>query len=428
MKRKAFTLFFAFAIALSSTTYAQTTPSELTLVKDNLQYRTLWGFSGGFSKVSQYADKSKKYELFGLIDTAGNEVISPKYHQMSNVSDGYVRVGMDTDNNSDTGTLDLGRGIDKWGFLNTKGETFIPLIYDKAEGFSQGLALVGTKYQYVQKPIAGLPSSTQIGYKTGFINKEGKVTVPLIYDEAKGFSEGLAVVAKNNKYGFVDKNGKVVVPLIYDYADSFSEGFAAVCKNDKHGFINAQGKVVIPMRYDYVQSFHEGLAVIEQGDKKGIINKQGNVILQPTYDNISEFSGGLAFVAQSNKEKVVYKYGFINTTGKVVIPLNYFSVSPFSDGLSIVKTTNELNKNYSVIDKSGKTILHYSNNTLQDFQNGFAIIGKNTYQSYNLSDTFGMIDKKGNELLPIKYSSIHYNDGYIIAKEQNGTSTIWKIK
>ena len=44
------------------------------------------------------------------------------------------------------------------------------------------------------------------------------------------FSEGLLCLKNHDKYGFVDKKGNIVVPLEYDYANSFDEGLAAVVK------------------------------------------------------------------------------------------------------------------------------------------------------------------------------------------------------
>ena len=62
--------------------------------------------------------------------------------------------------------------------------------------------------------------------------------MPLKYYWVGDFSEGLAMVALNEKWGFVDKSGKVVVPLKYDWVGDFSEGLAAVTLNGKWGFIS----------------------------------------------------------------------------------------------------------------------------------------------------------------------------------------------
>ena len=50
----------------------------------------------------------------------------------------------------------------------------------------------------------------------------------LIYDFSPGFTEDFAAVERNGKCGYVDKKGKVVIPLTYDGMYSFSEGLAKV--------------------------------------------------------------------------------------------------------------------------------------------------------------------------------------------------------
>ena len=60
------------------------------------------------------------------------------------------------------------------------------------------------------------------------------------------FSEGLAAIKKNNKWGFIDKNGKLVIPLKYDDVDYFRpNGLCAVTIKGKSGFIDKFGKETI---------------------------------------------------------------------------------------------------------------------------------------------------------------------------------------
>lgn len=66
--------------------------------------------------------------------------------------------------------------------------------------------------------------------KYGYINLNGDVQVPIIYDDIGRFSEGLLAVCKDEKWGFVNGNGEEVVPLIYDDAGNFSQGLAKVVK------------------------------------------------------------------------------------------------------------------------------------------------------------------------------------------------------
>jgi hypothetical protein len=64
-------------------------------------------------------------------------------------------------------------------------------------------------------------------YKYGFINKKGQYVVPPQFDKFYGFSQGLALVEREEKQGYVDKTGKIVIPLKFESVIlNFSEGLA----------------------------------------------------------------------------------------------------------------------------------------------------------------------------------------------------------
>jgi len=183
--------------------------------------------------------------------------------------------------------------------------------------------------------------------KYGFkVASTGEIIIPLIYDDAWGFSEGLAKVKLNGKWGFIDKTGKEVIPLKYDGADDFSEGLASVKLNDKYGFIDKTGKEVIPLKYDYADNFREGLASVKLNGKWGFIDKTGKEVISLKYDGAWYFSEGLARVELNDK------YGFIDKTGKVVIPLKYDYARNFFNG----KAEVYLNDERFYIDKNGNRI------------------------------------------------------------------------
>ena len=81
------------------------------------------------------------------------------------------------------------------------------------------------------------------------------------YDHVDDCVCGLSLVGKSDKHGFVDKNGKLVVPLIYDEAMTFSEGMAAVKQDGKWGYLDSTGKIVIPLKYADAMSFYENLTL-----------------------------------------------------------------------------------------------------------------------------------------------------------------------
>ena len=80
--------------------------------------------------------------------------------------------------------------------------------------------------------------------KVGFIDLVRRVIIPLKYDYAEPFIDGLALVRLEDKYGFIDRTGQKIIPLKYDYAESFSEeGFAFVRLNANDSYIDITGKV-----------------------------------------------------------------------------------------------------------------------------------------------------------------------------------------
>ena len=59
------------------------------------------------------------------------------------------------------------------------------------------------------------------------------------------------------------KNGREVIPLRYDFAYPFSEGLAGVRLNGRYGFIDKAGNEIIPFKYGYAWNFREGIAQVE---------------------------------------------------------------------------------------------------------------------------------------------------------------------
>ena len=154
----------------------------------------------------------------------------------------------------------------------------------------------------------------------------------------------------------IDTNGNTIVKYKDDLErENFSDGYAIIRRNDKYGYINKSGKVVIKpsSKWYQVESFSEGLASYWVGpttfeNAYGYINKKGKIVIKPSYGQAFQFSEGLACV-QDGK---TYKYGFINKKGKKVIKCTYDYALSFKNGLACVMKKG---KSY-MIDKRGKTI------------------------------------------------------------------------
>jgi hypothetical protein len=148
-------------------------------------------------------------------------------------------------------------------------------------------------------------------------------------------AQTLTSFERNGKWGYQNvEDWQVVIPLKYDYASDFSEGLAAVELNGKWGAIDKTDKVVIPLMYEYVGYFSEGLAVVQLGGKRGHIDKTGKVVIPIEYIRVSNFSEGLAAVT---REAFEWKYVYIDKTGQTVFATKYEWVREFSDGFAMVK-------------------------------------------------------------------------------------------
>jgi hypothetical protein len=176
-----------------------------------------------------------------------------------------------------------------------KKQTVKVLPYDKVYKFSEGLALVETKEG------------------AGFINQSGKEIVSPNgkYDWAADFSQGLACVGTNDAEGnpvtagFINKTGTLAIPMTFQHANSFREGLAPVKKNGKWGYINTSGTMVIPATYEDAKRFAYGMAAVskmvsmvdeEEGDEEaynypryGYITKTGKQLIPFIYEEAGDF-------------------------------------------------------------------------------------------------------------------------------------------
>lgn len=120
--------------------------------------------------------------------------------------------------------------------------------------------------------------------KYGGINSYGNVVISFEYDIlANAVTVGqyeFIFAIKDNKFGFLDKTGKVVIPLMYEHLEIFREDLASAELNGKYGFINVHNEVKIPFIYDKANWFFNGKAEVILNGKKVYIDKTGKIIAQ----------------------------------------------------------------------------------------------------------------------------------------------------
>jgi WG containing repeat len=336
----------------------------------------------------------------------------------------------------DTKTLFPVEKDHKWGFIDRTGKIVIPLQFDSANDFHEGLALVTAKGKEL------------------FIDTGGHVTITPQFDLVHDFSEGLAAVnigetripnlgliSNPGKWGYIDKTGKLVIPLKFTHAEDFSEGLAAVRDGDRGGFIDHRGRFGFDVPLDVTLGFHEGVAgvlfkgsvtYVDRSGKKistpvdygpksnsfseglvpvsikgqwGFMDKSGKMAIQPKFEDAENFTEGLAPVkvrsaetvwcpadAAGNRAGSTMMYGYIEKTGRMVVAAVFNSAAPFSEGLAAV---SKCDQSY-FIDKTGRTVISGGFTYASSFSGGLARV--ETLTRSGLIE--GYVDKDGRKIWP----------------------------
>lgn len=265
------------------------------------------------------------------------------------------------------------------------------------------------------------------GGKYGFMNTQGKLMIPAMYNEVGPFQEGLAVVSKDDKFGIIDKKNQMVVDFQYDEILEFVQNRAIVRKGEKYGVIDRLGKLVFPLEFDDISLSAKNLYLVVQDGKSKTYNSKfqealfgagGNVKLtfskRMSIDHPEfEFVGDLDRTSNRAVVKVAGQLNYIDSTGKLMLTN---SLEWFPDALSVAKYNNgyavyRKKEKYGLIDINGK------------------VVQKNVYESsgpftgfWPVKDkgNWALLDVKGKVILPFEYDFIRFMPdlGYLIEREE----------
>lgn len=194
-----------------------------------------------------------------------------------------------------------------YGYINEQGELMIPLTLSHADDFHDGAAVVrftdGTwqlidpsgrnlcdqAWDDMEQFSTGALIMVEKDGKFGYVNRRGEVAIPLIYDRAQEFGDGLALVRLGEDTFWIDENGERALDRPEGYTSfAFSNGFAAIRdKNGLNGLMDRQGSIVIPCRWETMLRYTfaaDELAVAMEGGRNAFLNKQGDIITGKMYE------------------------------------------------------------------------------------------------------------------------------------------------
>ena len=260
--------------------------------------------------------------------------------------------------------------------------------------------------------------------KLGFVNEQCHWVILPQFDGAKEFSEGLAAVKTNGKWGFIDKRGNFVIQPQYIGGNSFSYGLAQVKVGKKWGFIDKRGNFVIQPQFEYAGLCIKGICNVKLNKKWGFINKQGKFVIQPQFDNMHSFT----------KDKIVVSVNrecfYINHKGEHISNTQEKkSERKPGQGTAITYDGNYLT-GYYPIDKYGDRVGTILSSDGIYFSENLARVSlwiKDENEPYDSHLLYGFIDRKGELVIPAKFSSANNFHEEVAAVAVKGKPLLWGI-
>ena len=310
-----------------------------------------------------------KDNKWGVINSKGETVIDPSYAEIIIIPDSKKDVFLCTyDVNYETGEF-------KTKALNSKNKEIL-------NGYEQIEAVTNSDENNNLWYETNVLRVKKNG-KYGLINLDGKEILSAEYDEIialKGIKNSLKTL-KQGKYGIVNDEGKVIIENKYSDVTTLGNddksGF--IIKNDegKYGIVSYSDTPILEAKFDAIDKIYSNdMYVVKEGTTQKLVNKEGNPILQDGYNEIKAIL--------KNKEGVIIvkdgKYGVIKTTGETLLNAEYDNLKEAKEGILIAKKDNK----------------------------------------------FGIIDLANNIKIEFKYANISYNeqaDIYIV-EDENATANL----
>ncbi len=397
-------------------------PFEFTEIKSHSLNRLVvkkdstWGIYSGEGKelqptiFSEIGGNEEPYEYIpvfqnkkmGWVDEKGDLIIPCKYED--------IRSNKRFSFQKSPHSIFPVKKNNKWGYVDGNGKEIIPFIYNRADPFFEGTAIV-----CLDGMMHVIDSTnqkiTQIGYenidlnvmdtiyrvknngKYGIIDNKGKTLVPTTYDllDYKGILRGF-LAKKNNKYGGITRDGEINFPLIFkEELIGYELGILKLLDSNP---VLTNGKKLFPTDRKFEKEFFQEYYLTKKGDKIGITNIVDNSTLIPhEYDYITNFSN---CELKYFKVKKGGKHGMVDKNNNIILPIEY-------DGI-------HGNPEYNIlfVNKNGITTVH-------DFKGKLIIddefelsIGVSIFEPFGVrkNEKWGYIDRNGKTVIPFIYDRV----------------------
>ena len=219
------------------------------------------------------------------------------------------------------------------------------------------------------------------------------------------YSEGLARVKRLNKYGFIDINKEEVIPLKFDHAEPFSNGLALVQNDKYYYYIDKSGNYVKKKLFG-ATSFKNNRAIISYTQKKwNVVDSKFNVIKMKDISNsppattIETYQLAKAFPFDDKGMALVQDisgyWGYVNSEGQALV-YGYGYISFFDENeLAIAQTRRKFGNNTGAVNRKFEHVIDF------DYQK-IKKIGKELY-AVKRKNLWGLVNSQGDPITKVEY-------------------------
>lgn len=110
----------------------------------------------------------------------------------------------------------------------------------------------------------------------------------------------LTVVEKKGLYGYQNEKGKVVIKCVFEDARDFNQGYAIVKSGGRFGMISDAGVYSIYPQYDSMSEIHDNRVITKLGNLYGFSSPDEKTKVVPKYKSIDGFKNGTTWVTKKN--------------------------------------------------------------------------------------------------------------------------------
>jgi len=240
-------------------------------------------------------------------------------------------------------------GVRRYGFIDAAGTFVIEPAFTSAKDFSDDRAVVRDTEQ------------------TLVIDTEGNTVFRSAFD-IEPFQNGAAIISQivEDKYlkGFINTEGDIIIPPIYEKADGFNEDGSALVSPERGIYerIDKSGKVQesckLEEKYSNVIEFRDGYIVYSDFNSMniGVVDYKGKQIIKPNYSGIKYLGDDLFAVYALTDESFVPEYArpaaLFNCSGEQLTGFRYYDISEFNEGFASVTD----NKYTYFINEKGEAV------------------------------------------------------------------------